>query len=89
MRRMSLKVADRGRVVLTYQPPKQKLVSRSFYQSGGFVFEDLPTGDRIMTFALEAMEGNQPAVLATRETLQQVLRREYHRMRELWTHSTS
>lgn len=85
-RRMSLKAADRGRVILTYQDPKQKEpVSRSFYSSGGYVFEDLPTGDRIMTYALKVCEGTQAAVLATRETLQEVLRREYHRMKELWT----
>jgi hypothetical protein len=81
---MSLKVGDRGRVILTYQDPKQKEpVSRSFYSSGGYVFEDLPTGDKIMTYALKVCEGTQAAVLATRETLPQVLRREYQRMKEL------
>lgn len=83
MKRMSLKVADQGRETLTYQLPNQKVpVSRTFYSSGGYVFEDLPKGDRCMTFTLNACEGSQPAISATRETLPEVLPREYYRLKD-------
>lgn len=71
--KVTLKKGDRGRVILTYQ---KNPVSRSFYSSGGYVFEDLPTGDRIMTTGLQVCEGALPALRATLDTLAKVLRKE-------------
>lgn len=83
-RKMSLRSGERGRVVLTYQTvgmaqPKIRI----FYASGGYLFEDLPRGDEIMTLALKVCEGGKPPVLATSATLQQVVRREYRRFLDL------
>jgi hypothetical protein len=81
---MSLRTTAHGRVVLTYQSPNQKQpVSRSFYSSGGYVFEDLITGDHLMTPTLEVYDGTNTSLLATSKTLVSVLRKAYQTMKTI------
>lgn len=79
--RMSLYRPVAGRVKLTYHDPYMGGTrARTFYSSGGYVFEDLPQGDRLIGAYLNP--SNEACLRSTDEALEEVIRGAYNGLRE-------
>jgi hypothetical protein len=78
---MKLKTSVDGKVTLIYHDPHfEKSVSRTFYQSGGWVFEERLCGDFLMDEELGTSKVQITPLRATQSTLASEIRKAYKKL---------